>query len=195
VLSEDPSPSINRARAHDHPVRKFLATRCDTPALVKMELPVASWSYFRPRGGPASAYNMCMTTHMSTDRRVEPKLHDCEVALIHPPAVFAARAALDALPPVPEVAALFALLADPTRLRLLAALAAGELCVCDLAAATGINRTTVSHQLRTLREGRLVRSRREGRVIFYALDDDHVRDLLAMGIAHAGEGSPGTESR
>jgi ArsR family transcriptional regulator len=136
-----------------------------------------------------------MSTHMSADRQSEPKLHDYEVALIHPPAVFAARAALDALPPVPEVATLFALLADPTRLRLLAALAAGELCVCDLAAATGINRTTVSHQLRTLREGRLVRSRREGRVIFYALDDDHVRDLLAMGIAHAGEGSPGSESR
>jgi ArsR family transcriptional regulator, lead/cadmium/zinc/bismuth-responsive transcriptional repressor len=79
-------------------------------------------------------------------------------------------------------------------LRLLAALAAGELCVCDLAAATGINRTTVSHQLRTLREGRLVRSRREGRVIFYALDDDHVRDLLAMGIAHAGENAAGSSA-
>ena len=115
----------------------------------------------------------------------QPQGDDCEVALIHPPAVFAARAALGDLPPVPDVAGLFALLADPTRLRLLSALATGELCVCDLA--TGINRTTVSHQLRTLREGRLVRSRREGRVIFYALDDDHVRDLMAMGIAHAGE--------
>ena len=119
----------------------------------------------------------------------------CEVALIHPPAVFAARAALDVMPPVPDVAGLFALLADPTRLRLLAALATGELCVCDLAAATGINRTTVSHQLRTLREGRLVRSRREGRVIFDTLDDVHVRDLMAMSIAHAGEGAAGSEQR
>lgn len=115
-------------------------------------------------------------------------IDDCDVAAIHPPAVFAARAALAALPPPAEVAALFALLADPTRLRIVAALAAGELCVCDLAAATGLNRTRVSHQLRTLREGRLVRSRREGRVIFYALDDVHVHELLAMGIAHAGEG-------
>lgn len=112
---------------------------------------------------------------------------DCDIALIHPPAVFAARRVLGAIPPALEVAGLFALLADPTRLRLLAALSSGELCVCDLAAATGINRTTVSHQLRTLREGRLVRSRREGRVVYYALDDDHVRDLLAMGIAHAAE--------
>jgi ArsR family transcriptional regulator, lead/cadmium/zinc/bismuth-responsive transcriptional repressor len=125
----------------------------------------------------------------------QPDDFTCELALIHPPAVFAARAALGVMPPVRDVAGLFALLADPTRLRLLAALAAGELCVCDLAAATGINRTTVSHQLRTLREGRLVRSRREGRVIFYALDDDHVHDLMAMGIAHAGEIAAGSEKR
>ena len=134
--------------------------------------------------------------HMSAAPQIHaPNPDDCEVALIHPPAVFTARAALAAMPPVPEVAGLFALLADPTRLRLLAALAAGELCVCDLAATTGINRTTVSHQLRTLREGRIVRSRREGRVIFYSLDDEHVRDLLAMGIAHAGEIAAGSETR
>ncbi len=121
-------------------------------------------------------------------RSVDMITDDCQESMIHPPAVFAARAALGAMPPAEDVSRLFALLADPTRLRLVSALAPGELCVCDLAAATGINRTTVSHQLRILREGRLVRSRREGRVVFYALDDDHVRDLLAMGIAHAGEG-------
>jgi DNA-binding transcriptional ArsR family regulator len=124
---------------------------------------------------------------MSSIRSSEPTLDDCEDACLHPPAVFAARAALAAMPPVPDVAGLFALLADSTRLRLLAALAAGELCVCDLAIATGVNRSTVSHQLRTLREGRLVRARREGRVVFYALDDEHVRELLAMGRAHAAE--------
>jgi ArsR family transcriptional regulator, lead/cadmium/zinc/bismuth-responsive transcriptional repressor len=140
---------------------------------------------------------MCMMAHMSAVQSLEsqPQVDDCDVALIHPPAVFAARAALGVMPPVPDVAGLFALLADPTRLRLLAALATGELCVCDLAAATGINRTTVSHQLRTLREGRLVKSRRQGRVIFYALDDDHVRDLMAMGIAHAGEALAESETR
>ena len=59
--------------------------------------------------------------------------------------------------------------------------------VDDLAAATGVNRTTVSHQLRILREHHIVRRRREGKVIYYALDDDHVASLLAMGAAHAGE--------
>ncbi len=115
------------------------------------------------------------------------EIEDCQSPAIHPPAVFAARAALAKCPDPADVARLFSLLADPTRVRLLSALLPGELCVCDLAVVTGINRTTVSHQLRTLREGRVVRSRREGRVIFYALDDDHVRELLAMGIAHAGE--------
>jgi ArsR family transcriptional regulator, lead/cadmium/zinc/bismuth-responsive transcriptional repressor len=125
-------------------------------------------------------------THMSLAPNNDPLGDDCEVPVIHPVAVFAARAALAAAGAT-RATALFTLLADPTRLRLLTALTSGELCVCDLAAATGINRTTVSHQLRTLREGRLVRSRRDGRVVYYALDDDHVRDLLAMGIAHAGE--------
>lgn len=131
--------------------------------------------------------------HMSARRAADPALDDCDEVLVHPPAVFAARATLAAMPAAPRVAALFALLADPTRLTLLASLAAGELCVCDLAAATGINRTTVSHQLRTLREGRLVRSRRAGRVVYYALDDEHVHELLAMGIAHAREVSGGEE--
>jgi ArsR family transcriptional regulator len=134
---------------------------------------------------------MCAMAHISSRSQSDVTAVDCEIAAIHPPAVFAARAALATLPPPADVSALFALLADPTRLHLLAALSAGELCVCDLAMASGINRTRVSHQLRILREGRLVRSRREGRVIFYSLDDDHVHDLLTMGIAHAREGQDG----
>ncbi len=139
---------------------------------------------------------VCMEMHMNatTSQSMDSDL-TCEVDCIHPRAVRAARLALAEAPPPERTAGLFALLGDPTRFRLLSALLPGELCVCDLAAATGINRTTVSHQLRTLREGRLVRSRREGRVIFYALDDDHVRDLLAMGIAHAGEGTAGSQSQ
>lgn len=111
----------------------------------------------------------------------------CEEDVIHPRAVLAARGELAVAPPAERVATLFGILGDPTRIRVLTALLPGELCVCDLAAATGVNRTTISHQLRVLRDHRLVRRRREGKVVYYALDDDHVIDLLGMASAHAGE--------
>jgi DNA-binding transcriptional ArsR family regulator len=76
-------------------------------------------------------------------------------------------------------------LADPNRLRLLAALGRGELCVHELTAVVRMEQSAVSHQLRALREFALVTSRREGRHIYYALADRHVRDLLEAGVAHA----------
>ncbi|MGI8642981.1 MAG: ArsR/SmtB family transcription factor [Thermomicrobiales bacterium] len=109
---------------------------------------------------------------------------DTDPTCLHPAAVREARARLSAAPPASEVAGLFAILGDPTRLHILIALGSAELCVCDLAAATGVNRTTVSHQLRVLRDGDLVRRRRAGKVVYYALADDHVRSLLSMGSAH-----------
>ena len=112
---------------------------------------------------------------------------DCETDCLHPSAVMEARRALGDAQPAADVATLFAVLGDPTRIRVLTALSSGELCVCDLAAATGVNRSTISHQLRVLRNHRLVRRRREGKVIYYALDDDHVVDPLATASAHSGE--------
>ncbi len=134
--------------------------------------------------------HMNATTSQSMDSDLT-----CEVDCIHPRAVRAARLALVEAPPPERTAGLFALLGDPTRFRLLSALLPGELCVCDLAAATGVNRTTVSHQLRVLRDHRLVRRRREGKVIYYALNDDHVGALLAMANAHAAESSSPLQTR
>lgn len=114
---------------------------------------------------------------------------DCDTDCIHPAAVSDAREALGNAHPADDVASLFAVLGDPTRIRVLTALSAGELCVCDLAVATGVNRSTISHQLRVLRDHRLVRRRREGKVMYYALDDDHVPELLATASAHSGERS------
>jgi DNA-binding transcriptional ArsR family regulator len=108
---------------------------------------------------------------------------------VHPAAVMAARRALGEAPASERMADIFAILGDPTRVRVLTALRAGELCVTDLAAATGINRTTVSHQLRVLRNHRLVQRRREGKTVFYAIDDDHVDALLDMAASHAAEGT------
>lgn len=81
----------------------------------------------------------------------------------------------------------FRLLGDPTRVRILSALSASELCVCDLAALLGASSSAVSHQLRLLRTARLVRYRREGKMVYYALDDEHIRALLAEGTRHVAE--------
>jgi len=107
----------------------------------------------------------------------------------------------DRLPTVEEAASfaeLFQLLADPTRARILfALLEAGELCVCDLAAAVCISETRTSHALRLLRASGVVRARRDGRMMRYSLDDAHVRALLDLSREHVrhgtGEESPADE--
>ena len=82
----------------------------------------------------------------------------------------------------------FRALGDPTRLRLVAALAAEELCVCDLATLLGVSQSAVSHSLRTLRDLRLVRYRKAGKIAYYTLDDAHIATLLAQGFRHVEEG-------
>jgi ArsR family transcriptional regulator len=84
-----------------------------------------------------------------------------------------------------QMAATFKALADPTRVRLISALMHTELCVGDLASCLEMSTSAVSHQLRLLREMRLVRSRREGKHVFYTLDDDHIYDLFQRGLDHA----------
>lgn len=84
-----------------------------------------------------------------------------------------------------RLAQLFRMLGDPNRVRiLLALLEGGELCVCDLAAAVGSSESAASHALRLLRTASMVRSRRDGKRVFYALDDGHVRVLLDLSVEH-----------
>jgi DNA-binding transcriptional ArsR family regulator len=88
---------------------------------------------------------------------------------------------------VQALADLFSILGDPTRLRIVDALAHGELCVCDIAGEVGISESAVSHQLRLMRGMRIVRGRREGRCVYYTLDDHHVLDLFQQGLRHVSE--------
>jgi DNA-binding transcriptional ArsR family regulator len=83
---------------------------------------------------------------------------------------------------------IFRVLGDGTRVRILDALSASELCVGDIAERLGLSESAVSHQLRLLRSARIVRPRREGRMIFYALDDKHVLTLFKQGLRHVQEG-------
>lgn len=102
----------------------------------------------------------------------------------------AVERAIASVPDAESLAALegiFAALSDRTRLRILAALAAEPLCVCDLAEVARVSQSAVSHQLRVLRDLRLVSFERDGRRAVYRLADDHVRVLLAQGLEHAAE--------
>ena len=84
---------------------------------------------------------------------------------------------------------IFRVLGDPTRVRILDALASAELCVGDIAHRLGVSESAVSHQLRLLRSSRIVRARREGRMMFYSLDDRHVLSLFRQGLRHVQEGA------
>jgi DNA-binding transcriptional ArsR family regulator len=88
-----------------------------------------------------------------------------------------------------SLAAIFAALGEPTRLRIVHALSARELCVGDLATALGMAVPAVSQHLRVLRDLRIVRNRRAGKMIYYALDDAHVADLFAVALAHVRGGT------
>ena len=112
---------------------------------------------------------------------------ECEVFHADPARVELIRAALPSGATLEALAETFKALCDPTRVRLLTALAREELCVCDLATLVGISESATSHQLRFLRNLRLVRARRDGRMVYYRLDDDHIVRLLAQGLEHVSE--------
>ena len=82
---------------------------------------------------------------------------------------------------------IFKALSEPSRLKIVTALATCELCVCDLAAVSGSSESAVSHQLRILRNLKIVRYRREGKIVFYRLDDDHVKLLISQSLQHVQE--------
>jgi DNA-binding transcriptional ArsR family regulator len=111
----------------------------------------------------------------------------CQETCLHQDAVQKAKAGELKLELVQELAGVFKVLGDSTRLRILLALCRSELCVCDLTRVLEMNASAVSHQLRLLRAAKLVKYRREGKNVFYSLDDQHVRTLLAQALEHVQE--------
>ena len=86
-----------------------------------------------------------------------------------------------------DLADLFKVFGDSTRIKILYALFEAELCVCDIAQLLGLTQSAVSHQLRVLKGSRLVKPRRDGKTVFYSLADDHVRKIIAQGMEHVNE--------
>ncbi len=116
-------------------------------------------------------------------------LDRCLTRLVNPQRVASVRERLPAPEIADDLAATFRVLAEPARVKIVSALLeAGELCVCDLAASVGLSETATSQHLRILRAHRAVRNRREGRIVYYALADAHIRLLMDVALQHVSHG-------
>ena len=111
----------------------------------------------------------------------------CDCEFIHEDIVREVKNRVYARDQYESLADLMKMFADATRVRILHTLEQHEMCVCDLAALLGITKSAASHQLKTLRMANLVRSRRVGQIVFYALADDHVKELIDVGFEHLRE--------
>ncbi len=111
----------------------------------------------------------------------------CECTEVHPTAVATALAAVPDDETLYDLADLFKIFGDFTRVKILTLLEAGELCVCDIAQALQMQQSAISHQLRVLKTSKLVKSRREGKSAFYSLADAHVLTILRQGMEHINE--------
>ena len=117
--------------------------------------------------------------------------HDesAEPGCVHDECVSRARAKMPNDETLGDLGEFFKTFGDSTRIRIVAALIAGELCVHDIAAVLGMTVSAVSHQLRVLRQAKIVRTRRDGKQIFYSIDDEHVGILFSVALEHVREGA------
>ena len=111
----------------------------------------------------------------------------CTETKVHTGSVEAVRERMPDEDSLYEVAELFKVFGDSTRTRIIAVLFEGELCVCDIAALLSMSISAVSHQLRILRQTKIVKSRRSGKEVFYSLDDEHIYKIYRMAIEHIAE--------
>lgn len=111
----------------------------------------------------------------------------CKEQQIHPEALEKVRSLLPTDERLYDLAELFKIFGDSTRLKILYALLEGELCVCDLAGLMAVSQSAVSHQLRVLKNSKLVKFRRSGKTIYYSLADSHVESMLSQGMEHIEE--------
>ncbi len=117
----------------------------------------------------------------------EEAVETCSFLHVHEDAVAKVRALLPDENTLTRLSDLFKVFGDSTRIRILYVLFEQDVCVCDIAQLLGMTQSAVSHQLRVLKQARLICSRREGKTVFYALADDHVRTLLSNGMEHISE--------
>ncbi|MCL1834631.1 MAG: metalloregulator ArsR/SmtB family transcription factor [Oscillospiraceae bacterium] len=111
----------------------------------------------------------------------------CAVTVIHEDVLNKVRAGLTEQKHLRRMAEMFKVMNDPTRLKIVNALLIAEMCVCDIAALMGMTQPSISHHLKVLRQSELIKYRREGKVVYYSLDDEHVGVLFQNALEHASE--------
>lgn len=134
-------------------------------------------------------YNILWLNNRSTiqGRKNMTNENVCAINLLHSEAINKALQAMPAEDVLCDAAELFKVFGDSTRIRIIAALIVGELCVCDICKVVDMSKSAVSHQLRILRQSKLVKSRKSGKEVYYALDDEHVCKIFKMALEHLGE--------
>ncbi len=115
------------------------------------------------------------------------KIEVCEDQLIHRDVVHQVKDKMLSYDAIFDLSTFFQVFSDETRLRILEALLVSELCVCDIASLLSMSQSSISHQLRTLRELSLVKTRKKGKVVYYSLMDDHIKKILDLGLEHVME--------
>ena len=108
----------------------------------------------------------------------------CDFLHVHEKTVSRLKESLPGEDTLYDLTELFRIFGDSTRIKILYALFESELCVCDIASLLGMTQSAISHQLRALKNARLVKARREGKTVFYALADDHVKTIIDQGLEH-----------
>lgn len=112
---------------------------------------------------------------------------DCNCAVIHRDTVDAVKKNMPNEDSLYDLADLFKVFGDTTRIKILWALAESEMCVCDIASLLNMTQSAISHQLRVLKQARMVKNRRDGKVVFYSLDDEHIKQIFEIGLIHIKE--------
>ncbi|MGH4124095.1 MAG: ArsR/SmtB family transcription factor [Clostridium sp.] len=115
------------------------------------------------------------------------KIEFCTCSTIHEDVVEKVRKSIPQEETLYELADLFKVFGDSTRIKILCVLFQTEMCVCDIAALINMTQSAISHQLRVLKNARLVKHRREGKVVYYSLDDEHVKQIFDQGLIHIKE--------
>ncbi|MCM0648880.1 metalloregulator ArsR/SmtB family transcription factor [Clostridium swellfunianum] len=114
-------------------------------------------------------------------------IESCNCSAIHEDVVNKVKQCIPEEEILYDLADLFKVLGDSTRIKILCALFQAEMCVCDIAALLGMTQSAISHQLRVLKQARIVRNRKDGKVVYYSLDDDHVKSIFDQGLIHIEE--------